>query len=33
VELREFEAARAAEMKRAEARRKPDAQGDLWGSL
>lgn len=31
VELRAFEQAKAEEMKRAEARRKPDAQGDLWG--
>ena len=30
VELAAFESARSAEMKRAEARRHPEVQGDLW---
>lgn len=32
AELREFEASRAAEMKRAEARRANEVQGDLWSN-
>lgn len=32
ADLVAFESSKAAEMKRAEARRKPAAQGDLWGA-